>query len=118
VDGVSLFISVLSPVLHPTNDKLHRVPVQKIGSLHILFVGDHYRREIDEKDLPGEVKTKMAMVIATSKVDVRDHAMLPLQIYVPPDSGAIDEVGWQVSDTMFCLCLSQDALDQLTGKSI
>lgn len=109
----------LSPVIHPQNLNLHRVPIQRINSRYVLFVGDNFKRELREKDLPAEVKTKMTMVLATSKVNRRDcDIKLPLTIYVPPDSGGLEEVGWQVSDTMFCLCLSADTLDELTGKSI
>jgi len=93
--------------------------VQKIGRTYTLFVGDNFVREMDEHDVPGEVRSKMTMVLAASKVDRRDYDIkLPLHIYIPPEGGGLDEVGWQASDTMFCLCLSGDTLDQLTGKSI
>ena len=108
----------LAPVIHPENPRLHRVPVQKINSDYTLFVGDGFKRELDEALLPGEVKTKIAMVLASSTVNRRDKDVrLPLTIYIPPEGGQLNDVGWQVSDTMFCLCLSADTLDELTGKS-
>jgi len=109
----------LSPILHHTNDSLYRVPVQKIVRTYTLFVGDNFIREMEEGDVPEEVRTKMTMVLASSDVNRRDYDIkLPLHIYIPPEGGGLNEVGWQVSDTMFCLCLSNATLDQLTGKSI
>lgn len=108
----------LAPVIHPENPNLHRVPVRKINSDYTLFVGDNFKRELTETDLPAEVKTKMAMVLASSTVNRRDKDVrLPLTIYIPPEGGQLNDVGWQVSDTMYCLCLSADTLDGLTGKS-
>lgn len=118
MDGHPL-LGGLSPVLHHTNDSLYRVPVQKIGRTYTLFVGDNFIREMEEGDVPEEVRTKMTMVLASSNVNRRDYGIkLRLQIYTPPFGGELNDVGWQVSDTMFCLCLSNATLDQLTGKSI
>lgn len=117
MDGDSLYGS-LSPVIHPTNSGLHRVPIRRNGRAYILYVGDNSTRLLEEDNLPDEVKIKMTMVLATSQVSRRDHEVhYSLAVYVPPDSGELLEVGWQVSDTLYCLCLSGDTLDRLTGKS-
>ena len=117
MDGHPLYGS-LSPVIHPINPNLHRVPVRKTGRSYILYVGDNTTRLLEEDNLPDEVKIKMTMILATSQVDRRDHEVhYSLAVYVPPDSGELNEVGWQASDTLYCLCLSGETLDRLIGKS-
>lgn len=109
----------LSPVLHLHNLNLHRVPVRKTGRMYTLYVGDNISRLLEEDNLPDEAKIKMTMVLASSKVDRRDHEVpYSLAVYVPPEGGDLLEVGWQVSDTLYCLCLSEETLDVLIGKSL
>ena len=62
----------LAPVVHPYNWALVRVPVRKIEDHYIVYVADGYHRRYDESTLPDELKTKMAMILASPH-----HKVLP-----------------------------------------
>ena len=108
----------LSPVSHYTNSTLYRVPLKRENDSYTLYVADNFVRNFDGENLPDEIKTKLAMIVATSKADVRDWDFLNADVYCPRLMvDGFEEIGWQVSDSFFCICLNTETLDQLRGES-
>lgn len=108
----------LSPVSHYTNPKLYRVPVERDGDNYTIYVADNFVRNFTNESLPDEIKTKLAMIVAVSKTDVRDWEFYNSDMYVPkcPIEG-YEEIGWQASDSYFCICVSTELLNELRGEN-
>lgn len=107
----------LSPISHESNPFLYRVPLKREGDEYTLFVADNFVRNFTSENLPDEVKTKLTMIVAASKTNSRDWEVYNSDVYVPkyPVNG-FGEIGWQVSDSLFCICLSIKTLKELKGE--
>ena len=105
----------LSPVVHQYDFGLYRVPLRKEGNSYTIFVADGFNRVFDEDTLPDEVKTKMAMILASAKQIVSDHNVTKLHLMTTADNEFRD-VGWRASDTWFCIILSLASLMALRGE--
>jgi len=107
----------LSPIAHESNPFLYRVPLKRENDGYILFVADNFVRNFSSENLPDEIKSKLAMIVAASKTDTRDWDVYNCDVYVPkhPVNG-FSEIGWQISDSFFCICLSVKTLNDLRGK--
>lgn len=107
----------LSPVTHHTNPNLYRVPLKREGDKYILYVADNFVRNFTNDTLPDEIKTKLAMITAASYTDVRDWSVYNTDVYIPthPIKG-FKEIGWQVSDSYFCICMSKESIEDLRGE--
>ena len=103
----------LSPVVHPKNWDLIRVPVMRADGHYVVFVGDRTTRMFTESTLPDLLKTKMAMILASEGQCKRDHEVDKLSVYTNNQSPELDEVGWQVSPSYFCFVMSRGNLDSL-----
>ena len=107
----------LAPVVHPHNWDLVRVPVRKIEDHYIVFVADAYHRRYDEDTLPDELKTKMAMILASQHKKVEpDHELDKLTLYQNQQSEELSEIGWRASDTFFCVVLTRPTLSLMRGE--
>ena len=106
-------IGELSPVVHPKNWELIRLPVRKINDNYIVYVADGYHRIYTDDTLPDVLKSKFAMILASEGSYVPDSKVLRLTLYTNAYSPELDEVGWRASDTYFCL-----VVDRLTLKSL
>jgi len=107
----------LAPVTHQWNLDLVRVPVRKIEDHYIVFVADAYHRRYDEDTLPDELKTKMAMILASQHHKVLpDHKLQKITLYTNNESEELDEIGWQASDTFFCVALTRPTLALMRGE--
>jgi hypothetical protein len=94
-----------------------RVPVRKIEDHYIVFVADAYHRRYDEDTLPDELKTKMAMILASQHHKVLpDHKLQKITLYTNNESEELDEIGWQASDTFFCVALTRPTLALMRGE--
>lgn len=107
----------LSPVSHYTNPLLYRVPLKREDNKYILHIADNFVRNFTDETLPDEIKTKLAMIVAASHTNVRDWAFYNSDVYVPkhPING-FEDIGWQVSDSYFCICMTTELLDELRGE--
>lgn len=107
----------LSPVTHPINPSLYRVPLKRESDRCILYVADNFVRNFTHESLPDEIKAKLTMIVAASYTDVRDWAIYNTDVYIPthPIKG-FKEIGWQVSDSYFCICMSRELLEKLRGE--
>ena len=108
----------LSPVVHPWNWDLVRVPLRRIADHYVVYVADGYARRYDEDTLPDELKTKMAMILASphSKV-LPDRRLQKITLYVNNESEELDEIGWQASETYFCMVLTRPTLALMKGEN-
>ena len=112
-------IGHLSPVVHPKHWDFIRVPLRRIDDRYIVYVADGLVRYYDEDTLPDALKTKMAMVLASPQPALIDERRLQkLTVYINAQSPDLDEVGWRVSETYFCLVLDRPTLESLKGGTL
>jgi hypothetical protein len=113
MDGDTMFRN-LTPVVHPKNYDLLRVPLRKEGWNYTISVADGFTRTFNENTLPDVIKTKMAMILARGdKFKMDNHAdRLSLYTNTVPE---LDEIGWRASETYFCLVLDRLTIDSLKG---
>lgn len=107
----------LSPVSHYTTPNIYRVPLyrEKDGNF-IVYVADNFVRNFTNETLPDEIKTKLGLILGASSLDVRDWEFFNADVYVPKHMvEGFDEIGWQVSDNYFCICMSTELLNELRG---
>ena len=112
-------IGHLSPVVHPKHWDFIRVPLRRIDTRYIVYVADGLVRYYDEDTLPDALKTKMAMILASPQPALIDERRLQkLTVYINAQSSDLDEVGWRVSETYFCLVLDRPTLESLKGGTL
>ncbi len=114
-------IGHLSPVVHPRDWDLIRVPLRKIEEHYIVYVGDSLVRHYDENSLPDGLKTKMAMILASPQPNLMheaDRHFQKMTVYNNPMSHEFDTIGWRVSETYFCLVLDRQTLESLKGGTL
>ena len=109
----------LSPMVHKTNWELMRVPLRRTVDHYVVYVGVGFSRRYDESTLPDELKTKMAMILASDAEYCVDEKLHKLQLYVNTNrhSPALDEIGWRASESYFCLVLTRSTLAAMKGES-
>ena len=118
-DTMPHLIGELSPVVHPKNWELIRLPVRKINENYIVYVADGYHRIYTDDTLPDVLKSKFAMILANGSSEyLRDSKMLRLTLYTNTFSPELDEVGWRASDTYFCLVVDRLTLKSLKGGTL
>lgn len=109
-------IGPLSPVVHPKRWDLVRLPVRRVEGVYVVYVADGMVRRYDEDTLPNELKTKFAMILATPQPALIDERRLQkLAIYINTHDPELDEVGWRVSETYFCIIVDRQTLESLKG---
>lgn len=107
----------LSPMVHKTNWELMRVPLRRTVDHYVVYVGVGFSRRYDEHTLPDELKTKMAMILASDAEYLVDEKLHRLQLYVNQNSPELDEIGWRASESYFCLVLTRPTLLAMVGES-
>ena len=108
---------MLAPVVHQFNWDLVRVPVRKIEDHYTVYVADGYHRRYDEETLPDELKTKMAMILASPhNKALPDFKLDKLTLYQNHQSEELDEIGWRASESYFCLVLTRPTLASMKGE--
>ena len=111
----------LAPVGHKT--LLDHARVFMYRSEHYwVWVDTNYTRVYDDNTLPDEIKTKLAMILATPRheklitdEEVKQNTLLAYMNRHSPD---LDEVGWQVTKNLFCVALSIQFLHSLKGEPL
>jgi hypothetical protein len=117
MDGDTM-LGHMSPVVHPKDWNLIRVPLRKIGDKYDVFVSDDLVRHYDERTLPDVLKSKMAMILASPQPNlIPENRLQKLNVYsVTMPELAL--VGWRVSETWFCLALDRLTLNSLKGGTL
>jgi hypothetical protein len=114
----------LCPISHTTNNQLQRVPLYRKGNEYVVYVGHNFIRTYDENTMPDEVKTKLAMAMAVNCSTMTDDelAIYPQMVIYNRksfyDSNDMDEIGWRVSESYYCLCLSNDCINEMLGNYV
>ena len=109
--------SSLSPIVSQYNWNLYRVPLRRQGNKYTIYVDNFFTRVFDEDSLPDEIKTKMAMILASPQRILQDHEATMLSLMTESNEN-FREIGWRVSDSYFCLILSHKTLCLLRGGVI
>jgi len=113
-DDSMLERTILSPIVSQYDWNLYRVPLRRQENKYVIFVDNFFTRVFDEHSLPDEIKTKMAMILASPQRILQDHEATMLSLMTAPDEN-VREIGWRVSDSYFCLILSHETLCELRG---
>jgi len=104
----------LAPVVHPKNWDLIRVPMLRaVDGHYTVFVGDKMIRRYTDDTLPDALRGKLAMILASPQTWRDDHTVDKMSIYTNSQSPELDEIGWRVSDSYFCLVVSREILSSL-----
>lgn len=106
-----------APVVHHRNWDLLRVPVRRVSGEYVVYVADGFHRRYDDHTLPDELKTKLAMILATDWTYRSDDGLLKLMLYSNNHSLALDEIGWRASESYFCLVLTRPTVAAMKGES-
>jgi hypothetical protein len=113
---IKAYTTSFAPVVHPRNWDLVRVPVRRVSGEYVVYVADGYHRRYDDHTLPDELKTKLAMILATDWTYRPDDALTKLMLYTNEHSPALDEIGWRVSESYFCLVLTRLTVAAMKGE--
>jgi len=104
-----------SPISHQYVDDLWRVPTYITNTNCTLFVGDKMKRTFEKSLTPEFVKIKLTMIYARSDPITYDNdievGFTDVYNYEP-----VNEIGWQVSPSWYCLCLDKLELAKLRGE--
>jgi hypothetical protein len=111
-------ISDLVPLVHPYNWSLYRVPLRKVNDDYYVYLGNGIVRIFTSDTLPDCIKGKMAMILASSSVNLyRDHdrsfGVCELMNNYPSEAL---ETGWRGSDTFFVVVIERQDLDSMVGE--
>jgi hypothetical protein len=109
-------LSTLTPVSHQSKTGLVRVPMRRIEDHYIVYVSDGYYRRYDKETLPDEIKTKLAMILASPHKVTPDLSITNLMVYQNDQSEELDEIGWRASESYYCIVMSVDSLKKLRGE--
>jgi len=111
----------LPPVHHKTLPDHARVFMYKSEN-YWVWVDTHYTRVYDDNSLPDTIKSKLVMVLATprqskllSEEEVKYNTLLA---YMNSHNTELDEVGWQVTESIFCIVLPTQFLHSLKGETL
>lgn len=109
-------IGPLSPVVHPKRWDLIRLPVRRVEGSYYVYAADGLVRMYDEETLPDTLKGKFAMILASPQPPLmHERSLQKLHIYINGHNPELDEVGWRVSETFFCLIVDRETLESLRG---
>jgi hypothetical protein len=107
----------LSPVVHSTNWSLIRVPLHRGEGIYTVYVGDHFTRTYTDASLPDPIKMRLSMILASDQFIVRDIELLKAELYVNHGPLDLHDIGWQASDSYFCIVLPQVDLEDMKGDT-
>ena len=99
----------LPPVCHKTLPDHARVFMYKSEN-YWVYVDTHYTRVFDDDSLPDTIKSKLL-----SEEEVKYNTLLA---YMNNHNTELDEVGWQVTESIFCIVLPAQFLHSLKGETL
>lgn len=109
-----------APILSRHSLKHYRVAVWRSGYSYSIWIGDNAARYYTEKDLPDEVKEKMAIVLAVDDCPAPVGDLFTAnQFYSSSPCEAreyLEDIGWHVSGCCYCLILSAELVFKLRGE--
>jgi hypothetical protein len=114
-----LEIENLSPLVHPHNWLLYRVPLRRIGDDYTVFLGNGKSRMYTTESLPDCIKYKLTMVLASPDIELWDEGARWFGVHslMQNNSAAhMNDIGWRASDTYFVVVIESKELDSLVGE--
>ena len=111
--------SQLSPLVHPYNWSLYRVPLRRIGDDHTVYLGNGKCRIYTTETLPDCIKCKLTMILASPDVALHDESRRDFGVHslMQNNSAAhMNDIGWRASDTYFVVVIESEDLDSLVGE--
>jgi hypothetical protein len=114
---MSVRFNRLSPVTHSTNWALVRVPLIREYGKYIVYVGDNFTRTYSDETLPDPIKMRLAMILASEQYVIRDAELLKSEIYVNHGPVELHDIGWQASDSYFCIVIPIQDLEDMKGDT-
>ena len=82
----------------------------------MVYVADGMVRRYDEETLPDILRSRFAMILATPQPElIHENNLQKIHIYVNNHDPELDEVGWRVSETYFCIIVNRETLESLKG---
>ena len=82
----------------------------------MAYVTDGMVRMYDEETLPDILKERFAMILATPQpLLIPETILQKIYIYTNNHNPELDEVGWRVSETYFCIIVDRQTLESLKG---
>lgn len=108
----------MSPVVHPRDWNLIRVPLNKMHNKYSVYVSDDLVRHYNDETLPSVLRVKMAMVLASPQPNlIPEERLSKINVYecTMPN---LSLVGWRVSESWFCLVLDRLTLNSLKGGTL
>lgn len=111
----------LVPLVHQTMWELHRVPMRKIGKerAYLMHVKEGVNRIWTDETMPDFIKTKLTMILASQvKEPIPDDELDRIELYINHDNPELSEVGWQASESMFIIVMTDEELRSLWGEQI
>jgi hypothetical protein len=105
----------IAPIGSEFGDGLYRVPVRIEGAKHTIFVGDNHLRIFDLDTLPVFIKHKLSMIIVSGMPEYLpiDAALSRLALF--QTQGETPTIGWQASNTMYVVIMTNAELESLKG---
>lgn len=112
-DYVYMALSSLSPITHELSWGHYRVPIKVQDDDYVVFIGDNQKRYYTDESLPDFIKQRIGMIKASPKGDVKtDRELHKLDLFKSRSKG-FEFIGWQASDTMFVIVLSEEELIEI-----
>ena len=94
-----------------------RVPVIRMNGQYHVYVAEKQSRIYDDETLPDELKVKFAMILSVPHRNVvtDDEVRGMFDIAINDETKELDDIGWRVSEHLFCLVLTRETLESLKG---
>lgn len=107
----------LGTMVHSSDWNLIRVPVIREDDKYTVYIGDRQTRIYDNDTLPDKLKVKFAMILSVPhRHVVRDENVRGMfDIVENEELEELNDIGWRVSEHIFCLVLTRETLDSLKG---
>lgn len=109
----------LSPLVHPYDWRLYRVPLRRINDEHIVYLGSGKCRIYSAETLPDCIKCKLTMILASPDValhDEHDRSFGVFKLLQNNSALHMHDIGWRSSDTFFVVVISSEELSSLVGE--
>lgn len=97
------------------------MPVIREGDTYTVYIGDRQTRIYDSNTLPDKLKVKFAMILSVPHKNPLLHdeevrGMFDVVENVQLEE--LDDIGWRVSEHIFCLVLTRETLNSLKGGEL
>lgn len=112
-DYVYMALSTLSPITHEISWGHYRVPVKVQENDYVVYIGDGQKRYYTDESLPVFIKHRIGMIKASPRGDIKtDRELHKLDLFKSRSKG-FEFVGWQASETMFIVVMSEEELMEI-----